>query len=97
MTRSGRRELSMAMTYDDFDLRLSADGDRLCVTARYEEQMVTESCAIDLAKSWDIWELSLRASILTRVPMKPQAFATPLTLLKTLSKLARLRSRNRDR
>jgi hypothetical protein len=42
--------------YEDFDLRISADGDGFNVSARRGAQSASEAFNLDLSRSWDLWQ-----------------------------------------
>jgi len=45
------------ISYEDFDLRIRADGNKFEVSARRGSQSATEPFEFDLSRSWDLWQL----------------------------------------
>ncbi len=43
------------ISYEDFDLRIRADGKGFVVSARRGSQSASESFELDLSRSWDLW------------------------------------------
>ncbi len=60
------------ISYEDFDLRICADGNRFVVSAQRGTQSASESFEIDLSRSWDLRQLEERGPGETRDLLQPR-------------------------
>jgi CHAT domain len=56
------------ISYEDFDLRLRADGEGFVVSVLWGSQSATEPLELDLSGSWDLWQLAPRRPRKAREP-----------------------------